>query len=141
MKVNLNTATISELRAVGFGQAAADGVVAFRERQPYKDVKELLMTRRIGNETYQKVKDSVYIGGTCPNCGHDSDKEWLFCPYCGKSLSGEGGETCYLYQRRIDNRCEYYYGPEALLDKLLANGGYPSPQEARLAWLREIRNG
>ena len=85
MKVNLNTATRSELMAVGFGLAAANGVIAQRERRPYTDVKELLRTYHIGEVTYQRVKDSVFVEKTkqCKHCGKPMNLEWLFCPYCG----------------------------------------------------------
>lgn len=61
MKVNLNTADWSELMAVGFGRAAANSVIAQRSRQPYTEVKELLRTWRVGEVTYQRVKDSVFV--------------------------------------------------------------------------------
>ena len=61
MKLDLNSATISELRAVGFGQAAAEGVIAYRTRRPYTEVPELLKTRHLGEKTYERVKDSVCV--------------------------------------------------------------------------------
>ena len=62
MKVDLNTATVSELMAVGFGQAAAESVIAYRARRPYTEVPELLKTRHIGGVTYYKVIDFVFVG-------------------------------------------------------------------------------
>jgi hypothetical protein len=62
MKVNLNTATVSELMAVGFGQAAAESVIAYRTRRLYTEVPELLKTRHIGDVIYNKVRDSVFVG-------------------------------------------------------------------------------
>ena len=61
MKVNLNTATASELMAVGFGRAAAESVIAYRTRHPYTEVPELLKTRHIGDVTYNRVRDSVFV--------------------------------------------------------------------------------
>ena len=62
MKVDLNTATVSELMAVGFGRAAAESVIAYRTRHPYTEVPELLKTRHIGGVTYYRVRDSVFVG-------------------------------------------------------------------------------
>lgn len=62
MKVNLNTATVSELMDVGFGQAAAESVIAYRTRRPYTTVRELLKTRHIGEVTYYRVRDFVSVG-------------------------------------------------------------------------------
>ena len=62
MKVNLNTATVSELMAAGFGQAAAESVIAYRARRPYTEVPELLKTRHIGDVIYNRVRDSVFVG-------------------------------------------------------------------------------
>lgn len=62
MKVNLNTATVSELMAVGFGRAAAESVIAYRTRHLYTEVPELLKTRHIGDVIYNEVRESVFVG-------------------------------------------------------------------------------
>jgi hypothetical protein len=67
MKVNLNTATVSELMAVGFGKAAAESVIAYRMRRLYTEVPELMKTRHVGEVMYHKVRDFVFAGG--PNAG------------------------------------------------------------------------
>jgi hypothetical protein len=138
MKVNLNTATVSELMAVGFGKAAAESVIAYRTRHPYAEVPELLKTRHIGDVMYHKVRDFVFAGAVkqCPKCGEPLKMEWLFCPMCGKSIS-DGREDWHLYEKMVGDHREYRYGPESAMGALLTDGGYPTPEAAKLAWLRE----
>lgn len=140
MKVNLNTATVIELKEVGFGATAAESVITYRARHPYQDVRELLKTRHVGEVTYQRVKDSVYIGEACPKCGYGLCEEWLFCPKCGRPTNWSSKEECRLYEKVTGDRREYRYGPESAFGALLSRGGYPTPEEAKVAWLREIQN-
>jgi hypothetical protein len=74
MKVNLNTATVSELMAVGFGKAAAESVIAYRMRRLYTEVPELMKTRHVGEVTYYKVKDAVFVGGSNVEWGKAMDE-------------------------------------------------------------------
>ena len=37
-----------------------------------------------------------------------------------------------------DGHREYLYGPERKAMELLVDGGYDTPEEAKLAWLREV---
>lgn len=37
-----------------------------------------------------------------------------------------------------NGRKEYRYGPECVAQKLLREGGFPTPEEARAAWAREM---
>jgi hypothetical protein len=74
MKVNLNTATVSELMAVGFGKAAAESVIAYRMRRLYTEVPELMKTRRVGEVTYCKVKDAVFVGRSNVEWGKAMDE-------------------------------------------------------------------
>ena len=37
-----------------------------------------------------------------------------------------------------NGRKEYRYGPECMAQKLLREGGFPTPEEARAAWAREM---
>lgn len=94
MKVNLNTATAAELRAVGFGAAAAESVISRREWKPYTSVEELQKTRHVGGVTYHRVKDSVCVeeAETEPElltviagleCCVDKDSICRMCPYRG----------------------------------------------------------
>ena len=39
---------------------------------------------------------------------------------------------------KADGRKEYRYGPECVAQKLLREGGFPTPEEARAAWSREM---
>lgn len=43
----------------------------------------------------------------------------------------------HLYEKRMGNRREYRYGPEWQATALWVDGGYPTPEEAKIAWLRE----
>jgi hypothetical protein len=37
-----------------------------------------------------------------------------------------------------DGRRKYIYGPEWKAAELLVDGGYDTPEEAKLAWMREV---
>lgn len=47
-----------------------------------------------------------------------------------------------LYEKNYgDDRTEYLYGPDWKMQELLMEGGYPTPDEAKEAWLREWERG
>lgn len=51
---------------------------------------------------------------------------------------GEDGECkMYIYERD-GVPVAYRYGPEWVAQMLLMEGGYPTPEEAKEAWLREV---
>ena len=43
-----------------------------------------------------------------------------------------------LYEKKSDDRSEYRYGPKWQMTALLVDGGYPTPEEAKAAWLRGL---
>ncbi len=46
-------------------------------------------------------------------------------------------EECHLYEKRMGDRREYRYGPDWVASQLWIEGGFPTPEEAKAAWLRE----
>ena len=52
-------------------------------------------------------------------------------------------EECHLYEKVFGDgeRREYRYGPEWVAQQLFMEGGYPTPEEAKAAWLRYEREG
>ena len=76
---------------------------------------------------------------SCPKCGEHLALEWAFCPMCGRATDwSEEQNRCMLYTKEwSDGRKEYRYGPDWVAMQLYMEGGYPTPEEAKLAWLRE----
>jgi competence protein ComEA len=62
-KVNLNTATSSELQALnGVGEAAAAAIIQYREENGlFTSVEDLVNVKRIGSKKVEKFTDSVTV--------------------------------------------------------------------------------
>ena len=62
-KVNLNTATLSQLDSLpGIGPVIADRMIRFREDNgPFKRIEDLMNVRGIGEKTFLKLKDRIIV--------------------------------------------------------------------------------
>tara|TARA_R110002049_G_scaffold224693_7_gene396435 strand:+ start:2496 stop:2768 length:273 start_codon:yes stop_codon:yes gene_type:complete len=62
-KVNLNTATKSELQALnGVGEATAAAIIQYREENGmFKSVEDLVNVKGIGSKKVEKLTDSVTV--------------------------------------------------------------------------------
>lgn len=128
LPVNLNTATALELqRIAGFGKKTAECVVLRRESKKFEDVSELRKVRGVGKTTYEKVKDKVCVHTELRRPERES-----------VATAEEDEEEWQLYTKMHgDVAVEYQYGPSWKAWQLLVDGGYKTPEEAKLAWLRE----
>lgn len=60
--VNLNTASVKELTTLpGVGDATAEKIVAYREKHGFKDTRELMNIKGIGEKKYEKLKDNLSL--------------------------------------------------------------------------------
>ena len=60
--VNLNTASVEELTTLpGIGNAMAEKIVAYREKHGFKDTRELMNIKGIGEKKYEKLKDDLSL--------------------------------------------------------------------------------
>lgn len=75
----------------------------------------------------------------CPHCGHEINGQWKFCPDCGNPIDQIiPEEQLKLFTLDKDGHGkEYRYGPEWVAMQLYMEGGYPTPEEAKQAWLRD----
>jgi len=62
-KVNVNTATLEELITLeGIGQAVAERILAFREKNgPFQKPEDLMMVKGIGQKMFDKNKDRIIV--------------------------------------------------------------------------------
>jgi len=61
-KVNLNTATVSELVQVkGIGEKTAKKIVEYRKKNKFKTVDELVNVKGIGDKTLKKIRNQVTV--------------------------------------------------------------------------------
>jgi competence protein ComEA len=63
-KVNINTATVTELQALPrIGAQVARRIVDFREKNgKFKKIEELMKVKGIGEKTFMQLKDMVTVG-------------------------------------------------------------------------------
>ena len=124
--VNLNTATVLELqRIAGFGRKAAECVVLYRKTRKFTEVSDLLKVRAIGKVTYEKLKDRVFVADEAPvrkevppPAPFEENTEWqMYVEY------------------RDGEPVAYRYGPDWVAMELLMEGGFKTPEEAKLRWL------
>ena len=60
--VSLNNASIEELTSLpGIGKATAEKIVAYREKHGFKDTRELMNIKGIGEKKYEKIKDDLSL--------------------------------------------------------------------------------
>lgn len=60
--VNLNTASVEELATLpGIGQATAEKIVDYRAKHGFKDTRELMNIKGIGEKKYEKLKDELSL--------------------------------------------------------------------------------
>ena len=62
-KVNVNTATLEELITLeGIGQAVAERILAFREKNgPFQKPEDLMMVKGIGQKMFDRNKDRIIV--------------------------------------------------------------------------------
>ena len=73
----------------------------------------------------------------CPRCGEIIEDGWNYCPICGYARNEK--EEYHMFEKHMGSRVEYRYGPDWVAAELWIEGGYPTPEEARAAWLRSGR--
>jgi competence protein ComEA len=64
VKININTATVSELQALPrIGEQVARRIVDFREANgKFKKIEELMKVKGIGEKTFLQLKDRITVG-------------------------------------------------------------------------------
>ena len=61
-KININTASIDELdKLSGIGPALAERIIAYREKQPFKTIDDIMKVKGIGNSKYNTIKDLISV--------------------------------------------------------------------------------
>ena len=73
----------------------------------------------------------------CPRCDEIIEDGWNYCPICGYARNEMN--SCSLYEKVMGDRREYRYGDELQATVLWIEGGYPTPEEAKAAWLRSLK--
>lgn len=60
--VSLNSATVEELTALpGIGQSTAEKIVEYRKQHGFKDTRELMNIKGIGEKKYEKIKADLTL--------------------------------------------------------------------------------
>lgn len=79
-ELDLNKATKLELiRIAGFGARTAQYVQAYRSSRKFTSVEELLKVRSVGEKTYEKVRDRLYVEGQKGNSPvvDEQQRQWM----------------------------------------------------------------
>ena len=62
-KVNINTATLEQLVTLsGIGPAKAELIITYRSEHRFVKVEDIKKVKGIGDKTFEKLKDNIYIG-------------------------------------------------------------------------------
>ena len=63
-KININTATVTELEALpGIGPAKAEAIVKYREEKGnFKSAEDLKNVQGIGDKMYEKISSEIEVG-------------------------------------------------------------------------------
>lgn len=60
--VNLNTATVEELSTLkGIGMHTAEKIIEYRKQHGFKDAREIMNIKGIGQKKYDKIKDELAV--------------------------------------------------------------------------------
>jgi len=60
--VNLNTATADELATLpGIGESTAAKIIEYRKEHSFKDSREIMNIKGIGEKKYDKIKDELAV--------------------------------------------------------------------------------
>ncbi len=63
-RIDLNRASVTELmRLPGVGEKRAQAIVAYRTKQPFRRVEDVVAVKGLGPAWLAKVKGSVQVGG------------------------------------------------------------------------------
>lgn len=107
-KIDLNNATIGQLSNIpGIGPILGQAILDYREKNVrFNNLEELMKVPRIGQTTYEKIKEYLYIEKTIKPQTADTKTQMprdrpkqlydsridpkVKCPYCGKQLWKEG---------------------------------------------------
>lgn len=61
-KVNINTATAAQLVTIpGVGEATADKIIAYREKQPFERIEDIMKVSNIGEKKFENMKDYITV--------------------------------------------------------------------------------
>ena len=64
-KININTASISELAAIkGIGAKKAALIVKYRKTHKFKTIKDIVNVKGIGNKIFNQIKNEISVTGT-----------------------------------------------------------------------------
>lgn len=59
-KVNINTATKAELMTLKYvGEATAEKIIEYRETHPFKEPKDIMNVKGVGEKTFEANKDRI----------------------------------------------------------------------------------
>jgi competence protein ComEA len=62
--LNLNQATVAQLDLLpGVGEKAAKKIVAYREKQPFRRIEELVQVKGFGKKRFEKLKPHLVVSG------------------------------------------------------------------------------
>ncbi|MCG8563712.1 MAG: helix-hairpin-helix domain-containing protein [Desulfobacterales bacterium] len=61
-KVNINTADKSQLMTLKYvGEKLAEKIMAYRDKQPFKNIEEIMMVKGIGQKVFEANKNKIIV--------------------------------------------------------------------------------